>query len=197
MQSVVLLGVVIIAGLVIADWRAFTRRNDTTLRYGIPVARQQNRLSLSASSLGTGGSLRLGHGAAHHYSEHKAIVLLPDLRQFGVSFRTAWPLNGVVYYNSLSDNAEVRFIKRMPWSSAVLTLFWFMAVAGGLITYLVSYARAGGFSSASGTFMAAAVGGLGVLVLLFGIIVVVAAYWLEDKRLMVLYHELGSSASAR
>jgi hypothetical protein len=120
-------------------------------------------------------------------------MLLPEVKRFGISFRTAWPLNGVVYYNSVKDSPEIRLVKRIPWSSAVLTLLWFFTVAGGLIAYLVSYAQAGGFASASGTFFAAALGGLGVLVFIFGLVVVVAAYWLEDKRLMVVYHELRSA----
>ena len=123
-------------------------------------------------------------------------MLLPELKRFGISFRTAWPLNGVVYYDSLKDTSEIRLVKRIPWSSAVLTFLWFLTVVGGLIAYFVSYAQAGGFTSASGAFLAAALGVLGLLVFLFGLTVVVAAYWLEDKRLMVVYHELRSELGA-
>jgi len=69
---------------------------------------------------------------------------------------------------------------------------WFLTVAGGLLAYLVSYARAEGFSSAPGAFLGVALSGLGRLVLLFGLIVVAAAYRLEDKRLMLVYKELRS-----
>jgi hypothetical protein len=196
MQAIVLLGAVIIAGFVIADWRAFTRISHTALGYGLAIARQQDRLRFTSSDFGADRRLRLGHGVAQQYPEHHAIMLLPELKRFGISFRTAWPLNGVVYYDSLKVDAEIRLVKRIPWSSAVLTFLWFLTVAGGLIAYLVSYAQAGGFESASGAFLAVALGGLGLLVFLFGLIVVVAAYWLEDKRLMVLYRELRSALGA-
>src|SRR5439155_4506071 len=120
--------------------------------------------------------------------DQHAIILLPEWKRFGLRFRTAWPLNGALYY----DGAEIRFIKRMPWSSALLTALWFLTVAGGLLAYLISYARAGGFASAPSAFLGVALSGLGSLVLLFGLIVVVAAYRLEDKRLMVVYNELRS-----
>jgi hypothetical protein len=192
MQAVILLGAVIIVGLVIADWRTFTRLSHTALGYGLPIARQQDRLRLAPCDFGAEGRLRLEHGVAQQYPEYHAIMLLPELKRFGISFRTAWPLNGVVYYDSLKDNSHIRLVKRIPWSSAVLTFLWFLTVVGGLIAYFVSYAQAGGFASASGAFLAVALGGLGLLVFLFGLIVVVAAYWLEDKRLMVVYHELRS-----
>jgi hypothetical protein len=35
-----------------------------------------------------------------------------------------------------------------------------------------------------------------LLVFIFGLLVVVAAYWLEDKRLMVVYQELRSALGA-
>ncbi|HTE87977.1 MAG TPA: hypothetical protein VK639_03385 [Terriglobales bacterium] len=196
MQAVVLLGAVILVGFVIVDWRAFTRISHTALGYGLAIARRQERLRLTPCDFGADGRLRLEHGMAQHYPDHHAIMLLPELKRFGISFRTAWPLNGVVYYDSLKDNSEIRLVKRIPWSSAVLTFLWFLTVAGGLIAYFVFYAQAGGFASASGTFLAAALGGLGLLVFLFGLIVVVAAYWLEDKRLMVVYHELRSALGA-
>jgi hypothetical protein len=196
MQAVVLLGAVIVVGLVIADWRAFTRMSHTALGYGLAIARERDRLRRTSWDFGADGRLRLGHGVAQQYPAHHAIMLLPELKRFGISFRTAWPMNGVVYYDMLKDNSEIRLVKRIPWSSAVLTSLWFLTVAGGLIAYLVAYAQAGGFASASGAFLAAAVGGLGLLVFLFGLIVVVAAYWLEDKRLMVVYQELRSALDA-
>jgi hypothetical protein len=197
MQAVVLLGAVIIAGFVIADWRAFTRINHTALGYGLAIVRQRDRLRLTSCDFGSDGRLRLGHGVAQQYPEHRAIMLLPELKRFGISFRTAWPLNGVVYYDSLKDDAEIRLVKRIPWSSAVLTGLWFLTVAGGLVAYLVSYAQAGGFASASGAFLAVALTGLGLIVFLFGLLVVVAAYWLEDKRLMVVYNELRSALGSK
>jgi hypothetical protein len=48
-------------------------------------------------------------------------------------------------------------------------------------------------SSAGGAFLAVALSGLGLLVCLFGLLVVVVAYRLENKRLMALYEEFLAS----
>src|SRR5437660_5965187 len=175
MHAVVLLGAVIVVALVAADWIAFTRKSPRVLGYGLAVGRQQEALRVSAEDFDTSGCLPLPHGMAWLCPEQHAIILLPEWKRFGLRFRTAWPLNGALHYDSFSDGAEIRFIKRMPWSSALLTALWFLTVAGGLLAYLVSYAQAGGFSSAPGAFLGAAWGALESRVLLFGIIGVVAA----------------------
>jgi hypothetical protein len=193
MQAVVLLGAVIIVGLVAADWIAFTRKSPRVLGYGLAIGCQQEALPVSADDFDANGCLPLPHGLAWLCPGQQAIILLPEWKRFGLRFRTAWPLNGALYYDSFSDCTKLRFIKRVPWSSALLTALWFLTVAGGLIAYLFSYARAGGFASAPGAFLGVALSGLGSLVLLFGLIVVVAAYRLEDKRLMVVYDELRSA----
>ena len=59
----------------------------------------------------------------------------------------------------------------------------------------MAYALAGGLSSASGAFLGVALSGLGLLVCLFGLVVVVAAYRLEDKRLMMLYDEFKTAVA--
>ena len=196
MLAVVILGAAILVGLVIADWMAFTRKNPSALGYGLAIGRHQVISRVTPGAFGPEHSLPLPHGVARLCPDHHAIMLLPEWKRFGLRFRTAWPLNGAVHYDSFSDNAKLTLIKRMPWSSALMTALWFLTVAGGLIAYLVSYAHAGGFASASGAFVGVALSGLGVLVLLFGFIVVVAAYRLEDKRLMVLYDELRAVLSS-
>lgn len=196
MHAVFLLGAAIILGLVVADWVAFTRKDPSALGYGLPISRHQLTLRVSPGNFGSEGKLPLPHGVAWLCPEQQAIMLLPEWKRFGLRFRTAWPLNGALYYDGFTDRAELRFIKRMPWSSAFLTALWFLTVAGGLIAYLVSYARTGGFASAPGAFLGVALSGLGLLVLMFGLIVVVAAYRLEDKRLMAVYDELRTVLSA-
>jgi hypothetical protein len=57
----------------------------------------------------------------------------------------------------------------------------------------VAYAFTGGLSSAGGAFLGVALSGLGLLVCLFGLVVVVAAYRLEDKRLMAVFEEFKAS----
>jgi hypothetical protein len=196
MLAAVILGAAILIGLVIADWMAFTRKNPSALGYGFAIGRHQAISRVTPGAFGPEQSLPLPHGAARLCSDHQAIMLLPEWKRFGLRFRTAWPLNGTVYYDRFSDDAKLTLIKRMPWSSALITALWFLTVAAGLIAYLISYAHAGGFASAPGAFVGVALSGLGVLVLLFGVIVVVAAYRLEDKRLMILYDELRLVLSA-
>jgi hypothetical protein len=139
------------------------------------------------------GLLQLPRGWARLIPEHRAVQLLPDRKRFGVAVRTAWPLNGFVHYAALDERAPVTLTKRMPWSSALLTGAWFLTVAGGTLVYLVAYALAGGLASAGGAFLGVALSGLGLLVCLFGLVVVVAAYRLEDRRLMTVFEEFKAS----
>jgi len=196
MLAAITLGAAILIGLIIADWMAFTRKSPSALGYGVPVARQQEMFRVRPAVFGADLSLPLPHGVARLCPDQRAIMLLPEWKRFGLRFRTAWPLNGAVYYDGLRDDAKLGFIKRMPWSSALLTALWFLTVAGGLIAYLVSYALAGGFMSVPGAFIGMALSGLGLLVLLFGCMVVIAAYRLEDKRLMIVYDELRAALRA-
>jgi hypothetical protein len=139
------------------------------------------------------GRLALPRGSAQLCANQQAILLLPDWKRFGLKFRTAWPLNGVLYYRALDMASPAMLVKRMPWSSAILTAVWFLTVAGGVLVYLISYGQAGGFFSAGGVALGVVLAILGLVVLLFGLIVVVSAYRLETKRLLVLYDEFRKS----
>jgi hypothetical protein len=189
MHAAYLLGTLIVLALVAGDWVAFRRKNQAAAGYGLAVARQVEVLRLPRERFAGQGDVALPRGVARLCPERQAVVLLPDARKFGLRFRSAWPLNGVVYYAGLDAAAPVTLVKRMPWSSAVLTALWFLLVVAGLAAYLVSYARAGGFSSAAGAFLGVALTGVGLLVVLFGLVVVVGAYRLENKRLMAVYEE--------
>lgn len=189
MHAAFLLGAVIVLGLIVADWRAFSRKASAVVTYGAAVERGQEALSVKSGLFDADGMLTLPRGWARLFPESRAILLEPDLRHFGVTFRTAWPLNGFVHYAGLDESGPVTFTKRMPWSSVILTALWFLTVAGGTLAYVVSYAMAGGLSSVSGAFLAVALSGLGLLVCLFGLLVVVVAYRLENKRLMALFEE--------
>jgi hypothetical protein len=193
MQAAVLLGAVLILGLIMADWLAFSRMTPISVRYGVLVGRREEPLVVRRDRFDAAGLLQLPRGWARLVPEHRAVQLLPDRKRFGIAVRTAWPLNGFVHYAALDERAPVTLTKRMPWSSALLTGAWFLTVAGGTLVYLVAYALAGGLSSASGAFLGVALSGLGLLVCLFGLVVVAAAYRLEDKRLMMLYDEFKSS----
>lgn len=181
---------VIVVGLIVADWAAFNRHTAKAVGYGVSVGRHHETLQVRRDQFNADGILTLPRGVARLCQEQHAILLQPDKRLLGPTFRTAWPLNGIVHYAALEERAPATLVKRMPWSSVLLTALWFLTVAVGLLVYLVSYALAGGFSSVSGAFLALALSGLGLVVLLFGMLVVVAAYRLEDKRLMAVYEEL-------
>jgi hypothetical protein len=189
MHAAFLLGAVIVLGLIVADWMAFRRKTPAAVTYGVAVERQRETLCVKRALFDADGVLTLPRGWARLFPEQKAVLLQPDQKQFGVTFRTAWPLNGFVHYAGLEESGPVTLTKRMPWSSAILTVLWFLTVAGGTLAYVASYAMAGGMSSAGGAFLAVALSGLGLLVCLFGLLVVVVAYRLENKRLMALYEE--------
>jgi len=189
MHAAVFLGAMIVLAVIVADWVAFGRRTPAAVRYGMVTERCQETLSVRRGSFDAAGVLCLPRGRARLFPEQGAVLLEPDLKQFGVAFRTAWPLNGSIRYGSLEEPAPATLTKRMPWSSALLTALWFLTVAGGTLAYVVSYAMAGGLSSVVGAFLAVALSGLGLLVCLFGLLVVVVAYRLENKRLMALYEE--------
>jgi hypothetical protein len=189
MHAAVILGAAIILGLIVADWAAFNRRTPAVVRYGAAVAKHQETLSMPRERFDADGLLALPRGGARLFPDQQAVLLLPDHKRFGVALRTAWPLNGVLRYARLDAQAPVTLTKRMPWSSALLTAVWFLTVAGGTLAYVISYAVAGGLASASGAFLAVALSGLGLLVCLFGLLIVVVAYRLEDRRLMAVYEE--------
>ncbi len=189
MHAAVLLGAVIILGLIVADWIAFNRKRSAVIHYGVAAGRHHETLSVRRRRFDADGLLTLPRGQARLFPEQQAILLLPDHRQFGVTFRTAWPLNGILHYTTLEEQTPVTLTKRMPWSSALLTGLWFLTVAGGTLAYVVAYAAAGGLSSAKGAFLAVALSGLGLLVCLFGLLIVVVAYRLENRRLMAVYEE--------
>ncbi len=190
MHAAFLLGAAIVLGLIVADWRAFCRTSPAVIRYGAAVERRQETLFIKRALFDDDGLLQLPRGQARLFPEQQAILLQPDFKQFGVALRTAWPLNGSVHFESLEQAAPATLTKRMPWSSAIVTALWFLTVAGGTLVYVGSYAAAGGLSSVGGAFLAVALSGLGLLVCLFGLLIVIVAYRLENKRLMALYEEL-------
>ena len=189
MHAVVLLGTAILIGVIVVDWMAFNRQSPSSVCYGVVVGRHEEPLVVRRDRFDAEGLLHLPRGWARLVPEHGAVQLLPDRKRFGIAVRTAWPLNGFVHYAALDERARVMLTKRMPWSSALLTGVWFLTVAGGTLVYLVAFAFAGGLSSAGGAFLGVALSGLGLLVCLFGLVVVVAAYRLEDKRLMAVFEE--------
>jgi hypothetical protein len=132
----------------------------------------------------------LPHGVAWFYPRLSQIAIRPKYRLFSVGFRTAWPVKGLIHLSPHDRSVSTLCVKRVPWSSALMTLLWFALVLIGSLTFVVQYATDGGFSSLGGTLTGVAVIALAVLVLTFGLVTVALAYRLEDSRLMKVYDEL-------
>lgn len=182
-------------GLIVSDWLYFVRLTPDAVRYGCTIARLQDHLlQLERSTLvrrfDGNGALVLPHGMARLFPETNLIGLRPHYRLFAVGFRTAWPIKGSIQVTTGPGRIDLLCIKRIPWSSALLTLLWFLVVIGGTLMFLASYAAQGGLGSLSGAVMGLGITALGVMVIGFGALVVILAYRLENGRLTLVYHEL-------
>ena len=181
--------------LIIGDWYQFTSLRPFAVQYGFGIARRRDRLdTLSRQSVikqfGKHDTIALPHGVARWFGAQEVISLRPSYQLFSMRFRTAWPLKGTLTLHPTETGVALHLTKRVPWSSGLLTLIWLGLVAIGTMIFLVTFGIDGGFNSASGWALALGVGGLGILVLLFGLILVSLAYRLEDSRLMQVYQEL-------
>jgi len=188
-------GFFLAALLIILDWYQFTKLHPLSAQYGCGIVRRKSPvLQLDCSSVrqrfNDQGFLLLPHGAAHWVEEKQLITIRPYYHLFAMRFRTAWPLKGSIQIQSDQDTLELMLTKRIPWSSAIITMAWLAIVVFGSITFLIVFGLEGGFQSAGGALMALGIGGLGVLVFGFGMIMISLAYRLEDSRLMQVYQEL-------
>ncbi len=186
-----ILCIVIISG----DWYQFTSLRDTASRYGCHLARRRDTLTLSGSTnlhkhFTKHGLLELPHGLARYLRSQNLIIIRPYYHLFSMRFRTAWPLKGTIEVESDGKNLAFELIKRTPWSSAIITILWLGLVVIGTIVFVVMFAMDGGFGTGSGVMLGIGIMSLGVLVLIFGLILVSLAYRLEDQRLMKVYQEL-------
>src|SRR6266542_1619704 len=111
MHAAFILGSVIVIVLVVADWVAFTRKASSALTYGMAVGQHHDTVRLRPDGFDAEGRLPLPHGAARAYPEHQAIMLDPDWKRFGFRFRSAWPLNGTVYYAGFEGSVGVTLLK--------------------------------------------------------------------------------------
>lgn len=132
----------------------------------------------------------LPHGVAWFYPQLSQIAIRPQYRLFSKRFRTAWPVKGLIHLSPHDQTLNTLCVKRMPWSSVLMTLLWFALVLIGSLTFVVQYAMDGGFASLGGTLTGVGVIALAALVLAFGLVTVALAYRLEDSRLMKVYDEL-------
>jgi hypothetical protein len=182
-------------GLIVGDWLYFIRLTPDAIRYGCRVASNPDQwpgavLTTLGDRFTPEGGLMLPHGVAWFYPEHSQIAIRPQYRLFSRRFRTAWPVKGLIHLSQQDGSLNTLCVKRMPWSSAIMTLLWFAVVLIGSLTFVVQYALDGGFASLGGTLTGVTVIALAALVLAFGLVTMALAYRLEDSRLMKVYAEL-------
>ncbi len=182
-------------GLIVGDWLYFIRLTPDAIRYGCRVASNPDQWPGAAlTTLGDRftpeGVLMLPHGVAWFYPQLFQIAIRPQYRLFSRRFRTAWPVKGLIHLSQQDGSLNTLCVKRMPWSSAIMTLLWFAVVLIGSLTFVVQYALDGGFASLGGTLTGVTVIALAALVLAFGLVTMALAYRLEDSRLMKVYAEL-------
>lgn len=190
-----ILAILLFLGLIIGDWFQFTTLKSWACQYGCPLAHRKNALaSHSAPSLSRlfhkDGTLPLPHGIARWVEDRRVIVIRPYYQLFSLRFRTAWPLKGTINVSIDSEQLLLSLSKRIPWSSAILTLLWLIFVIGGTLTFVVLFTLDGGFSTVGGVFWVIGMAALGLLVLAGGLILLSFSYRLEDSRLMQVYEEL-------
>ncbi len=181
--------------LIVGDWFYFIRLTPDAIRYGCSVARSQDRwtwstLATMSDRFTADGVLMLPHGVARLYPDLSQIAIRPQYRLFSMSFRTAWPIKGLIHLSICDQTMGALCVKRIPWSSALITLVWFVLVSIGSLTFVITYAMQGGFTSLSGVLMGAGIIGIALLVLAFGLVTVVFSYRLENSRLTKVYDEL-------
>ncbi len=181
-------------GLIIGDWVVFGRLTAEASRYGCVVARIQDQaLHLTLPRLtelfDRSGLLALPHGVARLFPEARRILIRPQYRLFSMRFRTAWPIKGSIDLTQDGEAVKLRCLKRIPWSSAIITFMWFLLVSLGTAAFVVIYLLQGGASTLSGVLMGAGIAGIGLLVLAFGVVTVTMAYRLESSRLSQVYQE--------
>jgi len=186
---------VLFIGLILGDWFYFIQLTPDAIRYGCSVGRTQDRWT--ANTLATlrdrftaEGVLILPHGVARFYPELSQIAIRPQYALFASGFRTAWPIKGLIYLSTSDHGLGALCVKRIPWSSAIITLIWFALVSIGSLVFVATYLGDGGFESLQGLLLGAGLTAGGALVLIIGLVTVILSYRLENSRLTKVYEEL-------
>ncbi len=196
-----IIAILLFLGLIIGDWFQFTTLKSWACRYGCPLAHRRNALDSHPASpisdaFHKSDALPLPHGIARWVEDRQVIVIRPYYQLFSLSFRTAWPLKGTIDVSSDGSQLLLHLSKRIPWSSAILTLIWLLFVIGGTLTFVVLFILDRGMSTIGGIFWVVGITALGLLVLAGGVILLSFAYRLEDSRLMQVYQELLDALTA-
>lgn len=188
--------VVLFAALVLGDWFYFSSRSAQAGRYGCRIAGGEDGkpwppMAALARRFDAGGRLRLRYGAAQLFPEAQLILLRSHHGLLPRRFRTAWPMKATLHCTPAADESTtVTYSKRIPWSSAILTVIWFLLVGLGTLVFAVMYFSGGGLASLSAFLMGLGILGIGLLVLAFGLVTIAFAYRLENHRLTQAYDEL-------
>ncbi len=182
-------------GLIVGDWLYFIRLTPDAIRYGCRVADRPDQwagvaISTVREQFTPNGLLMLPHGVAWFYPELSQIAIRPQYRFFSKRFRTAWPMKGLIHLSSHDQALGALCVKRIPWSSALITFLWFMLVVIGSLTFVVQYAMEGGFASLGAALVGIGIIAIAGLVVAFGLVTLALSYRLEDARLMKVYDEL-------
>ncbi len=193
-------GAILCIAIISGDWYQFTSLRESASRYGCRLARRQDTITLSGSTnlhkhFTKQGLLELPHGLARYLRSQNLIIIRPYYHLFSMRFRTAWPLKGTIETQLDGRNLHLELIKRTPWSSAVITTLWLGLVVIGTIIFIIMFAMDGGFGTGSGVMLGIGIVALGILVLIFGLILLSLAYRLEDQRIMKVYQELQEALS--
>jgi hypothetical protein len=202
MTAAGIMALLLVLGLLVGDWFQFTTLQSWACQYGCPLAHRKDALVSHAAHsfsriFATAGTLPLPHGIARWVADREVIVIRPYYRLFSLRFRTAWPLKGTINVRADGDQLRLHLSKRIPWSSAILTMLWLLFVIGGTLAFIGLFTLDGGLSTAGGWFWLIGMTALGLLVLAGGVILLSLAYRLEDYRLMQVYQELLDELSAR
>ena len=188
-------GTFLLLVLIFGDWYQFTSLQSWASRYGFGIARRQDRLETFPSKgishqFNSQGLLQLPHGVARFFQDQQLIVIRPYYQLFSMRFRTAWPLKGTIEIKQEGQQLLLELVKRLPWTSALITMLWLALVAVGTLLFVGMFGLDGGFQSFGGILLGLGIFALGVLVLVFGLVLLSLAYRLEDHRLMKVYQEL-------
>lgn len=195
MLLVGLCGTAAFVALVVGDWLYFNSMSVPINRYGCGIARLIDRVSLAPSSLDFQafdqcGVLQLPHGIARLFVEERSIVLRPHYHLFSIRVRTAWPMKATIHLRPTEGGTHIEGIKRIPWSSALLTLVWLITVSVGTAGFVIAFLLNEGLTTFGSVLLGIGVTALGVIVLAFGLVIVALAYRLENQRLTQTYEEL-------
>ena len=188
--------------ILVGDWLFFTGLSPSACRYGCGIARDEDQLPMGSRALAlhrfdAAGMMTLPHGIARLFPDENRILLRPQYRLWSLRFRTAWPIKGTIEVREDGEATRLTCVKRIPWSSAIMTALWFAIVGLGTVGFLVAYTVEGGLASLSSLLIGLGITGVGVLVFLFGLIIVALAYRLENDRLGQAYRELREVLTGR